>query len=125
MKTNFPVCYIQGLEIAIADYGYTDSCNGCESFRVSIGFSEDNYHYVSELIPLVKNSMKNQSYNFINSFILGTYIKIEFFYPYLRWEKKENYANEIEEELDADADNLFYIAFGLLDIYGIELATEN
>ncbi len=45
VKTNFPACYIQGFDIGIAKYGgYTDSINGCDYFRISMGFSQDNYN---------------------------------------------------------------------------------
>jgi len=125
-KTLYPLCIIQAFEISFQKYSYApNDINGCESIRISIGLTTDDFYFISDIIPL-KKTFNKQMFNFQNILIIGSYIKVEFFKPYTIWSKKED--NELlkikHKKYFKDADNLFYIAVGSFYVYGLEIRED-
>jgi hypothetical protein len=113
-KTTDPITIISSIKIVHKDYDIPGSCYGAKRVKIEIGFSEDNYHYESNVVNLAPN-FEDQYIN-IPHIVLGSYVRITLYGKLVRW------TLETTNLVEVPTDDKYYLAILSIDIYGNNLA---
>jgi hypothetical protein len=113
-KTIDPVAIISSIKFSIRDYEIPGPCYGAKSLKFEVGFTEDNYHYESNVIKLAQD-YENQIIN-IPHVVIGSYIRLTFYGKLVKWTVAGNDMNPNVPEK-----HKYYLALAAVDIYGNNL----